>query len=321
MRSCSRCLRKHGACRGDRSVYSIEAGHLGVVVEDDQREPVDILLRLRVVDAMTKVMLAFPPEASVLEIAIAFEADPDPLALLLSEEGELDGIVTSFDVSEALAEGRETATTAEIGSTDLRTIHAGETLHAALGIFAPRGIRMLPVVGRGAEGRRPQALLRRSGITQAYPEGVEHGVAQTREQRLAPIRGSDEVRYLDLRMGRENGLNGKLLPELELTEDTVIVAVRRDGMARPHSAGRGRPGDGDRDSRGRSGGAGTLREALGARRQHTLGRTSAVQSAARVRGAGVRLDALRAAPPRQARKTLGDDAADLGAGGHAAARA
>ena len=211
------------------SIYSIKAGQLGVVVEEDEREPVGILMRLRVADAMTPVMLTFPPEATVQEIAMAFEADPDPVALVLSEDGALDGLVTGFDVNEALAEGRETATAAEIGSTELRTIHADETLHDALGIFARRGVRMLPVVGRGEEERRPQGLLRRSDITQAYAEGVERGVTQTRQQRLAPIRGSDDVRYLDLRVGRESGLGGKLLSELELTEDAVIVAVRRDG--------------------------------------------------------------------------------------------
>ena len=151
-------------------------------------------MRLRVANAMTPVMLTSPPAASVQEIAMAFEADPDPVALVLGEEGELDGSVTGYDVNEALAEGRETATAAEIGSTELRTIHADETLHAALGIFARRGIRMLPVVGRGAEERRPQGLLRRSDITEAYAEGVERGVAQTRQQRLAPIRQSDDVR-------------------------------------------------------------------------------------------------------------------------------
>ena len=187
-------------------------------------------MRLRVANAMTPVMLTFPPAASVQEIAMAFEADPDPVALVLGEEGELDGIVTGYDVNEALAEGRETATAAEIGSTELRTIHADETLHAALGIFARRGIRMLPVVGRGAEERRPQGLLRRSDITEAYAEGVERGVAQTRQQRLAPIRQSDDVRYLDLRVGRESGLGGKLLSDLELAEEAVIVAVRRDGV-------------------------------------------------------------------------------------------
>jgi CIC family chloride channel protein len=212
------------------SIYSIKAQRLGVVVEEDEREPVGVLMQLRVADAMTPVMLTFRGDASVQEIAMAFEADPDPVALVVSEDGELEGLVTGHDVNEALAEGQEHATAREIGSTELRTIHADESLHDALGIFARRGIRMLPVVGRGDEERRPQGLLRRSDITQAYAEGIERRVARERRQRLAPIRGSDDVRYLDLRVGRESGLGGKLLSELELTEDAVIVAVRRDGM-------------------------------------------------------------------------------------------
>jgi len=211
------------------TIYTIKLQRRGVHIAEEQ-EPLNVMQLLRVADAMTPVMLTFPPDASVQQIAMAFEADPDPVALVVNEDGALDGIVTGFDVNEALAEGRETATAAEIGSTDVRTIYADETLHAALGIFARRGIRMLPVMGRGDEDRRPQGLLRRSDITQTYAEGVERGVEHTRRQGLAPIRTSDDVRYLDLRVGRDSGLGGRLLSELELTEDAVIVAVRRDGM-------------------------------------------------------------------------------------------
>lgn len=211
------------------SIYSIKAQRLGVVVEEDVREPVGVLMQLRVSDAMTPVMLSFPDDASVQEIAMAFESDPDPIALVLGDEGELEGVVTGYDVSEALADGRESATAGEICSTDIRTIHADESLHDALGVFARRGVRVLPVVGRGNDQWRPEGLLRRSDITQAYAEGVERQVERERRQRLAPVRRSDDVRYLELRVGRDSGLGGRLLSELDLTEDAVIVAVRRDG--------------------------------------------------------------------------------------------
>ena len=210
------------------TIYSFKAEHLGVVIDEQEQEPLDIMMQLRVSDAMAPVMHAFGPDTSLADITLAFEGDPDPMALVVTEDGEIHGLLTGFDVSQALAEGREDATAAEICSTELRTIYPEQSLHDALGIFASRGVRVLPVVERGAE-RRPVGLLRRTDITQAYAEGVERRVARTQRRRLAPVRRSDDVRYLDLRVTRESGLGGRMLSDIHLTPDAVIVAVRHDG--------------------------------------------------------------------------------------------
>ncbi len=210
------------------TIYSTKAEHLGVVIDEQEQEPLDIMMQLRVSDAMAPVMEAFGPDTSIADITLAFEGDPDPMALVVTEDGEMYGLLTGFDVSQALAEGREDATAAEICSTELRTIYPEQSLHDALGIFASRGVRVLPVVERGAE-RRPVGLLRRTDITQAYAEGVERRVARTQRRRLAPVRRSDDVRYLTLRVTRESGLGGRMLSDIHLTPDAVIVAVRHDG--------------------------------------------------------------------------------------------
>jgi Trk K+ transport system NAD-binding subunit len=40
---------------------------------------------------------------------------------------------------------------------------------------------------------------------------------------------SDDVRYLELRVTRESGLSGRVLSQVKLTENAVIVAIRHDG--------------------------------------------------------------------------------------------
>ena len=209
------------------TIYSIKAERLGVSIEEDV-EPSDVMAQLRVSDAMSPMMVAFGPDATVDEITLAFEGDPDPIALVVRENGEIYGIITGADIGEALAHGEQNATAADICSTHLRTIHPDQTLHEALNLFASQDVRALPVV-EPDDPWRPIGLLRRANITQAYAEAVDRRASRARRRRLRPVRRSDNVRYLELRVSAESGLDGKELSDIDLTEDAVIVAVRHQG--------------------------------------------------------------------------------------------
>ena len=74
----------------------------------------------------------------------------------------------------------------------------------------------------------PVGVLRRSDITQAYAQVVGMRETAERRRRLAPVAG-DDVRYLELEIGRGSRAAGRLIAELGLTEDAVIVAVRHRG--------------------------------------------------------------------------------------------
>ncbi len=209
------------------TIYSIKAERLGVAIEEDV-EPSDVMAQLRVSDAMSPMMVAFGPDATLDEITLAFEGDPDPIALVVRENGEIYGILTGADIGEALAHGEQNATAADICTTYLRTIHPDQTLLEALNLFASQDIRALPVV-EPDDPWRPAGLLRRGDITRAYAEAVDRRASRARRRRLRPVRRSDNVRYLELRVTHESGLDGKELSDIDLTEDAVIVAVRHEG--------------------------------------------------------------------------------------------
>ena len=209
------------------TIYSIKAERLGVRIEEDV-EPSDVMAQLRVSDAMSPMMESFGPDATVDEITLAFEGDPDPIATVVRENGEIYGILTGADIGEALAHDEHNATAADICSTHLRTIHPDRTLYEALSIFASQDVRALPVV-EPDDPWRPIGLLRRADITRTYAEAVDRRASRARRQRLRPVRRSDNVRYLELRVTHESGLDGRPLSELQLTEDAVIVAVRHEG--------------------------------------------------------------------------------------------
>ena len=209
------------------TIYSIKAERLGVEIEEDV-EPTNVMAQLRVSDAMSPMMEAFGPDTTLDEITLAFEGDPDPIALVVRENGEIYGILTGADIGEALAHGERHATAADICSTRMRTIHPDQTLHEALNIFTSQNLRALPVVEENNPWQ-PAGLLRRADIMRAYAAAVDRRASRDRRQRLRPVRRSDNVRYLELRVTPESGLDGTELSDLRLTEDAVIVAVRHEG--------------------------------------------------------------------------------------------
>ena len=87
-------------------------------------------------------------------------------------------------------------------------------------------LRALPWVEADSP-RRPAGLLRHAAIMRTYTAAVDRRAS--RDRRLRPVRRSDNVRYLELRVSHESSLDGTLLSDLRLTEVAVIVAVRHEG--------------------------------------------------------------------------------------------
>ena len=210
------------------TIYTIKAERLGVPIDEEAEQAADVMSQLRVSDAMTPMVEAFGPDATVDEIALAFEGDADPIGLVVTGEGEIYGVITGADVSEALARADTRATASEICTAEVRTVYPDQTLHEALNIFTSQRLRALPVVERD-DPWRPVGLLRRPGILRTYAEAVDRRASRARRQRLRSVRQSDDVRYLELRVTPESGLDGRALADVELTEDAVVVAVRHEG--------------------------------------------------------------------------------------------
>ncbi len=194
---------------------------------DEESSATNVMASLRVADAMGPVTVTLTPDASLDEIIRSFSGDRDAVALVLDEDGRVRGVVTNTDVNEALVAGRTETVAMDLATTEVRTIFSDQSLHDALAAFAGRSFTALPVVDRD-QPRVPRGILRRADITNAYAGASESRDAVRRRGLLQDSVGED-VRYLDYRVRRGSPAAGKRLRELPLTEDAVVVAVRRDG--------------------------------------------------------------------------------------------
>jgi CBS domain-containing protein len=208
------------------SIYTRRLFMQGIHLAEESGAP-NIMQSLRVRDAMGPITVTLTADTPLDEITRLLADDRDAIALLLDEDGQVRGIVTNTDVNEALIDGRKNVTAIDLATTEVRTIFSDQSLHDALAVLAGRSFMALPVVDR-ERPRVPRGILRRADITNAYASAVEGRDATRRRGLLRPAVDED-VRYLDYQVRRASAASGSTLRDLPLTEDAVVVAVRRDG--------------------------------------------------------------------------------------------
>ena len=201
------------------SIYTLKLHRMGLHLEYE--EPPSTLGRMLVSDAMSPTLATFAPDASLGEIATAFEHEHEPFGLVIGDDGDIIGVITEYHLDEALDRGVEGLTAAEVCTPEFRRIRPDRTLREALNVFAGWEQVALPVVDPAAP-LAPIGLLRREDIAHALAQAV------ARTERLEPVTG-DDPRYLELRVPRAGGIDGKTLADLELPESAVVVAVRHQG--------------------------------------------------------------------------------------------
>lgn len=208
------------------SIYTRRLYLQGIHI-DEETEGANVMQALRVADAMGPVTITLASDTPLDEVAGAFRTDRDAVALVLDADGLVLGIVTNTDLNEALDAGDTDATAIDLASVEVRTIGREQSLHDALGAFAAHRHSALPVVDP-SRPRAPVGILRRSDITNAYAAAVERHDF-TRRRHLLRDAVDEDIRYLDYQVRGDSPADGRRLRNLPLTEDAVVVAVRRDG--------------------------------------------------------------------------------------------
>ena len=208
------------------TIYTYRLSRRGVVIDDNQL-PVDVMQSLNVSDAMNPVSVRVSSETPIGEIARQLADDRESIALVINDEGELTGVITDTDVTQALGEDAERLTAGDVSSTNLLTIFPDQTLADALGVFGVRGVHALPVMLRD-QPLIPCGILKRADVTNAYANATDRRETRLRRGQLQPVI-SDDVRYLELRVERGSVLSGHRLSEVALPENAIMVAVRHEG--------------------------------------------------------------------------------------------
>ena len=204
------------------SVYMLGLARKGIRIE--RGRDLEVLERITVEEVMTRSAPFLYANMSVKEALEYMLKNRVHGVPVLTQNGDLHGIVTLHDVRDA--DHDENEKVGDFCARDLLVTYPDETIGAALRRMSVRDIGRMPVVSR----ERPKhlvGLLRRSDAIRAYDIALSrHAQLRHRAQqvRLGAFSGVD-VQEVAIQLGAP--CDGQAVRDVEWPRDCVIASVRR----------------------------------------------------------------------------------------------
>jgi subfamily B ATP-binding cassette protein MsbA len=192
--------------------------------------------RITVAEVMSRDLAAVPEETPVTEIVRLVQQTRHHGFPVVNREGDLVGMVTLSDIEQAALDGRGQVTAGDICTRRPLVCHADETLGEALRQWGARDVGRLPVVDR-ENPRRLLGMLRRADVVSAYSHVAQSRLEGLRSDALGSIGRAPTadplggLRFLEVKLGLEGGAVGRMVRELTLPRECVLVSVRRGARA------------------------------------------------------------------------------------------
>jgi len=220
------------------SIYTFKLTRRGVNLRG--RVTGNPLERILVSAAMVADVAPILESASVQELVSRLEASGEHGVPVVNDGGRLTGIVSVADVTQA--ESGPEATVGDIATPAPVTVFPDDPLSVAIERFASLDIGQLPVVDR-LRHDRALGLLRRRDIIRIYGQATaDQSALRARVERTRVE--SPRARFVELRLTPTAPAVGKILADLHLPGESVIVSVERGGrLLFPHGDTELRPRD------------------------------------------------------------------------------
>ena len=210
------------------NIYTLKLARRGIQISGGR--DVDVMQGVQVQEAMVPQLDTVPLEMGLTDLMAEFRRLNRRALPVVNEQGDLCGIVSVYDMENALEQGRSVREThvGDIATTDLIVAYPDETIAAVLPRIGARDVGRLPVVSR----ENPQELLgiiRRSDLLKAYNIALTNKAKiQHRMERLK-LRHVDNTEFVEIDIPPDALCVGKTLSELarKLPREAVIVSVRR----------------------------------------------------------------------------------------------
>jgi CIC family chloride channel protein len=192
----------------------------GAITEDPLRS---VLVR----EAMRTKSEAVAPDQTIKRVANRLSSVGAHFALLVDDDGELQGIVTVGDLANAADEDTDRAVS-EIATKRVITARPDMTVSEALALPGAEDLRQV-VVTETLDGKNvPIGVINRNDVVAAYLRSRDRQAQIARRARDITRENPDSVERLDLHIHANDPAAGKTLAELGLPPDSVVTAVFRE---------------------------------------------------------------------------------------------
>jgi CIC family chloride channel protein len=208
------------------SIYTLKLTRRGVRLE--QGRDIDIMQGVTVAEAMSTDVEKIPLNLPLNLLADKFSQTHKHGFAVVDESGDLAGVVSIRDLEQALAEGPiDGRTVADIATTEgLLTCLPDEPMWKALCTMGPRDVSQLPVLNQ-KRSRRLIGLLRRRDIIQAYNNAIAKKAHDQHHAEFLRVGKLNDADFANVKIMPGSAPEGRLISELKLPEECLIVSVRR----------------------------------------------------------------------------------------------
>jgi CIC family chloride channel protein len=152
------------------SIYTLKLKRRGIDINELRKS--DLMSSITVSDTMVKQVVTFRESLAVKDGEMSIRSDASYRHRgfpVLSQDGDLVGMVTHKDIIEALTEGKKDMPIREIMTKDIATCFPDDTLKAVLQKLGEKDVGRIPVVDRN-NIQQMVGLITRENIIKAYHE-------------------------------------------------------------------------------------------------------------------------------------------------------
>lgn len=225
------------------SVYQLALSRKGLSLQRSREA--DLLQSVRVKEVMSKdVPTLFADDT--LQTLTEHLATSHHNGFIVVEKHSPDtyvGIVTLTDVEKLREQNISTETKLEhLCQKQVHTALPDETVSSALERMARLHIGRMPVVEQTSN--KLIGFVQQSDLAKAYFQALEKTRSLEQNQEETRLRDLTGQEIIEVKVKRNSSLAGKTLQEARLPKESIIVAIRRDGITIfPHGDTRLEPGD------------------------------------------------------------------------------
>ena len=214
------------------NIYTIKLARRGIHLR--RGVDVDIMETVQVEEAMSRDFPTVSASLPLPELLRLFEETHHHGFPVLNAAGQLTAIVTLTDLHRTRQEDPDSLTVSDIATQELITVFPDQTLAEALRLFATHDVGHLPVMSKD-EPSKLLGVLRRTSIVRAYRKALARRVDMEQRVERIKLRSVSGTRFVEVDIEPDSAAVGRVIRDLILPEDCLIVSLRRGGrLLVPH---------------------------------------------------------------------------------------
>ena len=208
------------------SIYTMKLSRRGIRLEHGH--DIDVMQSVRVSEVMNTKINPVSVDMCLNDLATRLQGDRQNAVPVVTDSGELYGIVSLQDLERTLTrENGNDLTAGAIATRSLVTAYPEEAMWVALKRMGPRDLSTLPVVARD-DPKKLLGVIRRRDIVKAYNVGMMRRQELRHQAQQATMGDGTGPVFVELEIEPASPSIGVPLSRLSLPRDCVIVSVHRD---------------------------------------------------------------------------------------------